>query len=88
MTGITEQIEHVRLLVGLVADERLDDGPRGEPFVHEERQRRHVERQTLGLTRPVQERSTEPPQVLDCLGERPNPENDTAVWRLEFLWFG
>jgi len=40
---IAYQVQQVALLVGLMADERLDDLLCGEALVHEERERRHVE---------------------------------------------
>src|SRR2546425_6128859 len=47
--------EKILLLVALVALERFDDGLGGEPFVDEQRQRGHVEREPLRLARPAEE---------------------------------
>jgi hypothetical protein len=46
---------HLHLPVALVSLQRLEDRLGRQPFVDEERQRRHVERQPLGLAGPVEE---------------------------------
>ena len=52
---VGEELE-LHLPVALMSLERLEDRLRREPFVDEERQRRHVEGEPLGLAGPVEER--------------------------------
>ena len=63
---VAEQVEHVELLVALVALERFDDRLGGEPLMHEQRQGGHVEREPLRLARPVQERRAHRLEPLRC----------------------
>ncbi len=67
--GIPEHFPEVRLLVCFVADEGLDDGFGGEALVYEERQRRDVEGQALGLARPVEERAAQALELINRLLE-------------------
>ena len=55
----------LHLPVALVPGERLEDRLGRKPLVHEERQRRHVEREPLRLAGPVEERLAERLQPLD-----------------------
>ena len=56
----------LHLPVALVPLERLEDRLRREPLVDEERQRRHVEREPLGLAGPVEERPRQRLQARDA----------------------
>ena len=51
-----EQVKQIRLPVARMPLQRIQDRRRRQPFVDEQRQRRHVEGQPLRLARPVQER--------------------------------
>jgi hypothetical protein len=57
----------LHLPVALVASKGLEDRLRREPLVHEERQRRYVEREPLRLADPVEERFPKRLQPLDCI---------------------
>ena len=62
-------------------DERFDDRLGGKALVHEKRQRGDVERQPLGLARPVEEWATQALQVIDRFLERANRGDDASVGR-------
>ncbi len=66
-----------------MADERVDDGFSGEAFVDEERQHGDVEREALGLTGPVEERSAQPLQVRDRVIQRSHHGQHLPIGRAE-----
>ena len=65
---VCEELE-LHLPVALVPRERLEDRLRRQPLVDEQRQRRHVEGEPLGLAGPVQERPAQRLQPLDSVRE-------------------
>ena len=69
MARIAEEVRHVELRVGPVRRERVDDGFCRKPLVDEERQRRNVEGEPLGLAGPVEERPAQALQAIDGIGE-------------------
>ncbi len=68
---VAVQVEQPPLrTIAPVTAQRLEHGLRAEPLVHEQRQRRHLERQPLCLPCPVEERPRQPLQLSDRVGER------------------
>jgi hypothetical protein len=63
---VGEQL-HFHLPVALVSLKRFEDRLRRQPLVNEKRQRRHVEREALRLSGPVEERPRECFQSSDCI---------------------
>jgi hypothetical protein len=65
MLRVAEQFKQRALRVALVADQRLDDRLGRESFMDKERKGRHVEREPLGLARPVEEGPAEGRQLAE-----------------------
>ncbi|MNC89274.1 hypothetical protein D3C83_51830 [compost metagenome] len=83
MLRIAEEVQEVDLLVRLVPLQRLENDLGREPLVHEERERGDVERQALGLARPIEEWPAQALQMIDGFYERAHGDDDTTIGRLE-----
>ena len=71
MPEIGEQIE-LRFVTAAVPAQRFQNGLRRQSLVNEQRQRRHVKRQPLGLPRPIQKRPAKrdhPPNFVLGFGQ-------------------
>ena len=63
--GIGKQVEEIELLVATMTFQCFEYRLCRKPLVYEKRQRRHVEREALGLSRPVEERPGERLELLE-----------------------
>ena len=59
MLRVAEEAEQVKLLVFFMAGESFDNGLGRKPLMDKQGQRRHIERQPLGLAGPIQKRLAE-----------------------------
>jgi len=87
MLRVGEKVEHGDLLVAFMPLERFQNGLGREALMDKKRQGWHIERQTLGLARPIQEWRTESLELIHGIlkpGDR-GQHRATAVLKLAGL---